>query len=146
MTRFASLFLILGFAGCIADSSSALDDVDPIDMALSEPEPDMAVTSDGEVDDVDATPPMELDASAPLEPLEQACEKEDRFFGNQRRERAEEIALGFASDDLFICPETQDWYRLNLDEGQQVTIQLAAIPAETDLTCPSWIVTGKWLR
>jgi len=131
--RVACFISLVVCVGCIADSSSALDDLDPIDMAMNTATPDSAMADGGGLEPVDVGPETVEDVAQPTEPVEPSCEKEDRFVGNQSQDTAEEITLGFASDELFICPETQDWYRLTLEEGQQVTIRLEANPPETDL-------------
>ncbi len=102
---------------------------------------DASVEVDGatvEPDQGDELPPPDAgpgdepdDAVEPPPPP--ACGNEDEMAPNHEAASAAPIEAGFAKDDLFLCPGTEDWFRVQLNAGQGVTIRLQADPEETDL-------------
>ncbi len=120
--RWATLMAALALGGCIdeteetpareADQAVAMDDAAPMAdaavMADAGPAPDQAV------------PPP-------------SCGNEDDLYPNQGPDGAEPIELGFARQDLFICPDSEDWFALPLAANQAITVTLLADPVETDL-------------
>lgn len=79
--------------------------------------------------DMDPGLAPDMAAQPPIE----TCGNEDSLAPNQSAADAATIEPGFARDDLFLCAETEDWFRLALAAGQGVTIRLQADPVETDL-------------
>ncbi|MEZ4469244.1 MAG: PPC domain-containing protein [bacterium] len=117
--------------GCIEDSGDpAPEGGDDAAVAVdARPEADAAppARDAGRLPDAEVVGP---DAEAPPPP---ACGNEDDLAPNQAPEDAEGIEPGFARDDLFLCPETADFYRVPLRGGQGLTVRLLADPADVDL-------------
>lgn len=61
------------------------------------------------------------------------CGNEDEVAPNQTPEDAHPIEPGFERDDLFLCPDTADWFRLELPGGQGLGVRLLADPPDVDL-------------
>ena len=123
-----TLVLVNLTTGCIEDSASQLDPVKDVDSASMAP----TTETDGAATEPDAAvvaPDMMAMAPTPVA----ACGNEDDFAPNQGPDSAQVVENGFARTDLFICPDTDDWFRIELREGQQVKITIAADPVETDL-------------
>jgi len=119
------VLLVPFFSACIEDvspQSEAAPDAMPMEMT---PEPD-ANTGDSPEPAPDA-------AAMPEPPVPMSCGNEDDFAPNQSMDDAAPIDSMFRSDALFICPDTQDWFRLDLEIGQTVTLDLLADPPEADL-------------
>ncbi len=128
--RIALIVTLLTFAGCIEDPAEPL--VEPGADAAAGADEDGAVSDGGppvvRPDAAGDTP----DAGTIHPPVEQ-CDDEDALAPNQGPEQARPIEPGFARDDLFLCPESEDWYRLTLRGGEGVTVRLQARPPSADL-------------
>ena len=122
------LFAAMALTGCIQDRNTATQDEPEADaMAMA----DATSSIDGGAVERDAGQVVEVDMASPVVP--RACGNEDSLAPNQQLDSAAEIELGFTRDDLFICPETEDWFVLTLREGQRAQLTLDADPVETDL-------------
>ena len=111
------------FVACIEDVPPQMESASDAEVAV-----DAALSVDGRVARADAAIP-DTDAAPPAT----RCGNEDDLAPNQRLADAAPIEQMFRRDDLFICPDTQDWFRLDLAQGQTVTIELGADPPEADL-------------
>lgn len=114
--------------GCIED---APEETDIEQDAGAEADGGMS-PDQGEIAEADIGGGGEPDM-APDPPPPVGCGNEDALAPNQDPDSAAEVEAGFARDDLFLCPGTEDWYRLALAAGQGVTVRLQADPQETDL-------------
>ena len=115
--------IALALAGCIEDVAPQEEEMTP-PMEMT-PEVDASMG-----DSPDAAP---VEADMAVVPPMMSCGNEDEFAPNQSLEEAALIDSMFRSDALFICPDTQDWFRLDLEVGQTVTLDLLADPPEADL-------------
>lgn len=113
-----AMMTALAAFGCVDDQETP---VQPVDMAptVDSARPDVQPTPD-------AAPPPDA-APAP------SCGNEDDLWPNQQAAAASPIEVGFTRADLFICPETDDFFRLPLVAGRAVTVTLVADPPRTDL-------------
>lgn len=115
--------------GCIEDAQPANSEPAgdmQIPDAWVDAAPDLSVA-------VDAAP---MDDAAPVPdaaPPPMACGNEDDLAPNQTPETATAVEPGFQRDDLFLCPESADWFAIELDAGLGFAVQLQADPPEVDL-------------
>ena len=64
-----------------------------------------------------------------------ACEKEDSLAPNQDAATATDVGPGIAEEDLYICADTPDWFRIDGRAGQSVraSIEFAHRVGDLDL-------------
>lgn len=134
MERWILVVALATLAGCIEESDDPAtdnggEDGGGVAADASTPGPDAA---DGTGRDVG---PDEADASMPPPgpDVKPPCGNEDDLAPNQSRDDATTAEAGFLRDDLFLCPETEDWFRLDLAAGQALQVQMLVDPPETNL-------------
>lgn len=119
-------------AGCIEDANEPGDDT-PADARA----PDAGQIDQGRID---ASAEPEPQPEAMPEPMPEpqpeppiACGNEDDLAPNQTPESATAVEPGFQRDDLFLCPESADWFVVDLAAGLGFSARLLADPPEVDL-------------
>lgn len=129
------LVAALTLSACIEESSEADDPGDAADAAIADsPDQGEVTPPDSGGPDLPPDARIEPDAAPPPDAAPvPACGNEDNLAPNQSAGSAVEIEPGFERDDLFLCPDTQDFFRVMLDAGQGLTARLIADPEETDL-------------
>lgn len=108
----------------------------------SDPEPEAAdtgvdATADA-IDRSDADPDVGEDAELDVPALDvqpSACADEDRLHPNHASDEAAAIPTGGLRRDLFLCPSTDDWFRVALRAGQRfdATIEFASRLGDLEL-------------
>ena len=123
------LSTMLSLTACIENKERQLESEPQSDGSVADNMP----TMNGSNDNIDAgADPVPDDLGTPDDVPSTRCGNEDDLAPNQGPDSAAEIEVGFLREDLFICPEAEDWFRLQLVEGQQTQIVLKADPIETD--------------
>lgn len=119
-------------AGCIEDAAEPGDDPAADASRADADGADGATVDAGPADDAMAAPDamIEADAAPPPPP---ACGNEDALAPNQTADDATPVEPGFQRDDLFLCPESSDWFVVELEAGLGFSARLAADPPEVDL-------------
>ncbi len=137
--------LVLG--GCIDDKKNAAstDDAGTGGVRVDASDSNDATSPDAVVVQPDAaqiTPDAVVTPDAAPAPT---CPEEDANAGNSSAEHATTLLLGYNRDDLYLCPETTDWYKLSLTAGAFVVITAQSNPIENDLDLQLLDATGAQL-
>ncbi|MGK0360045.1 MAG: hypothetical protein ACI9U2_002351 [Bradymonadia bacterium] len=113
--------------GCIEETAPA--DETPTDAAQVD-----AMVDDAQLPEPDANSEPTPDANPePMPEPVPACGNEDDLAPNQTADDATPVEPGFVRTDLFLCPESSDWFAVPLDAGLGFTVRLKADPPEVDL-------------
>lgn len=132
--RTSRLWLLLALSlltACIEDAGDPAPE-DGEDAARA----DAVLVVDAAVDAAPLPPDAQRgDAEVPPDAavIAPSCGNEDDQAPNQRPEDARPLEPGFERDDLFLCPESSDWFALELPAGQGLNVQLLADPPDVDL-------------
>lgn len=125
-------------AGCIEDAAPT--DETPTDAGQID------ATVDAEQPEPEPMPeamPEPMPEPEPTPEPAPSCGNEDELAPNQTADQATPVEPGFARDDLFLCPESSDWFRVELDAGLGFAVQLRADPPEVDLDLAIVDVDGE---
>lgn len=142
---FACLALAL-CVGCIEDANEPGGD--PTADAAT---PDAQQPDQGQID-ASGEPEPQPEPEAMPEPMPEpqpepppSCGNEDALAPNQTADEATPVEPGFQRDDLFLCPESADWFVVELSAGLGFSAQLLADPPEVDLDLAILDAAGELL-
>ena len=116
---YPALLSMLALTACIEETTEPLAETDAAIEADAGPQPDMTLA------DAEIVPDMA--------PIPRSCGNEDALYPNLDLASATPIEVGFARDDLFLCPEGSDHFAIAVQSGQVISLTLRTDPAETDL-------------
>lgn len=139
-----TLLTTLSAQACINESPAPISEGSTDDLAATATDgnPSDSGTQDaagdtGPPDPLDSGEGPNIDAGLPpdvnTDPPPTACADEDDLAPNQSLGEPAPIEVGFVAGDLYLCPESQDFFALDLAAGDRIVIQAAAQPEDNDI-------------
>jgi len=137
MKTLLALCLVLALVACGEDTDyqgdSTQGDAGATDMGGQE---DMASEEDGNNQGGEdlTEPPADIPVIEPEDAgFEPSCSFEDELAPNQDPDQAASVDGFLNREDLYVCPDTSDWYALEATQGQELIIFAQFDPNTADL-------------